>query len=128
MQKFSITDAAKLVKKARGTLYKHIDQGKLSVKHDNDNKPFVELVELIRVYGPIEGVDTKDVQFERSETDKKDDILNGAKREIELLNQIITEKDARLLEKDAHIQDLKNAMAMIADKTEKKGFLAKLFS
>jgi hypothetical protein len=51
--KFSITDCAKLTGFSRTTLYKkYINVGKLSVIRD-DNKVFVELSELVRVFPEI---------------------------------------------------------------------------
>jgi len=129
MQTFNITEAAKLVKKSRNTMYKYIDTGKLSVERDQFDKPIIQLTELIRVFGPINGVKTDDVQNERSVTVKNDNNEHSSQNEIKLLRELLAEKDKR-------IEDLQNTIKLIEyrsdnvnDRSEKKrGFLAKLFS
>lgn len=49
----SISEAARLTGKNRRTLHRHIEAGRLSVSHDATGAPQVEIVELLRVYGPL---------------------------------------------------------------------------
>ena len=49
----SISEAARLTGKNRRTLHRHIEAGRLSVSHDGTGAPQVEIVELLRVYGPL---------------------------------------------------------------------------
>lgn len=58
----SISQAAKLVRKGRQTLYNHHNKGKLSFSKTTDGKPGIDTSELERVYGklymPADKVDT----------------------------------------------------------------------
>ena len=49
----SISEAARLTGKNRRTLHRHIEAGRLSVSHDATGAPQVEIVALLRVYGPL---------------------------------------------------------------------------
>ncbi|MDK1848784.1 MULTISPECIES: helix-turn-helix domain-containing protein, partial [unclassified Klebsiella] len=59
MARVSISEAARLVKVSRPTIYKMINSGKLSytsvVKHGKDIK-VIDTSELIRVFGSLDGV------------------------------------------------------------------------
>lgn len=47
----NISEAARIASKTRRTIYKHINQGKLSTSRDSKGNKGIELTELIRVYG-----------------------------------------------------------------------------
>ena len=47
----NISEAARMASKTRRTIYKHIDQGKLSTTRDSKGNKGIEVSELIRVYG-----------------------------------------------------------------------------
>lgn len=47
----SISESARMASKTRRTIYKHIDQGKLSTTRDSKGNKGIEVSELIRVYG-----------------------------------------------------------------------------
>lgn len=49
----SISQAAKLVRKGRQTLYNHNEKGKLSFTKTEDGKPGIDTAELHRVYGKL---------------------------------------------------------------------------
>ncbi len=49
----SITEAAKLVRKGRQTLYNHNEKGKLSFTKTEEGKPGIDTAELQRVYGKL---------------------------------------------------------------------------
>lgn len=51
--KHNISEAARIVKKSRSTIHRHIKQGKLSKEEDEDGMPVVDTSELHRVYGMI---------------------------------------------------------------------------
>lgn len=53
--RLSISAAARAVGRSRQTLHEHIKQGKLSIQHDHEGKPFVYDSELLRVYGSLNG-------------------------------------------------------------------------
>lgn len=58
MAKHSISEASKLTGKARSTLHRHLNSGKLSKEIDVDGQPVIDTAELVRVYGPLQGQDS----------------------------------------------------------------------
>ena len=50
---FSLADAAKKVGLSRSSIYRLIDEGKISATTDHRGKKVVELTELLRVFGSI---------------------------------------------------------------------------
>ena len=59
----NISEAARLTKKARSTIHRHIKEGKLSKVIGDDGKPAVETSELRRVYGNLSQQDTTKTPF-----------------------------------------------------------------
>jgi hypothetical protein len=117
----SISEAARLSKKSRKTLYQYIDTGKLSVTTSVTGKKQVDLSELTRVFGDLsvtgnnnEGGKnthhvTREIVTETSiETRIKIAVLEA---EVKLKDQILQEKDAR-------INDLQKTLAMIEYKSK----------
>ena len=47
----NISEAARMASKTRRTIYKHINQGKLSTTRDSKGNKGIEVSELIRLYG-----------------------------------------------------------------------------
>jgi len=124
----SVNEASKLVNKSIKTIYRHIDNGKLSFSLDNNNNKAIYISELIRVYGSINS------QIENDNNGKMSDIENdGNHAKIELLENENKMLKELLLSKEDHISSLKQAMLLIEhkdndnDKT-KKGFFARLFN
>ena len=58
MAKHSISEASKLTGKARSTLHRHLNSGKLSKEIDVNGQPVIDTAELVRVYGPLQGQDS----------------------------------------------------------------------
>ena len=54
MTQVSISKAAKLVGVSRSTFYRHIENKGISVSKNNDDKPVIDVSELVRVYGSIQ--------------------------------------------------------------------------
>jgi predicted site-specific integrase-resolvase len=95
--RLNINQAAKAVGVARSTLYRDIQDGKVSVGKDGRNKPFVDVSELERVYGNVALSDTSEsVLIGHRDTHKKDNKDNVLQREVDLLReQIDLLKDER---------------------------------
>ena len=79
MAKLNLTQAAKAAGIARGTLYKHIDEGKLSCQLDDKGKRVIDTSELMRVYGEIKqpeinGERSEDRPIEHKETQEETEI------------------------------------------------------
>ena len=73
MAKLNLTQAAQTAGIARGTLYRHINSGKLMTEENHQGDRVVDTAELLRVYGELSGNGTsyKDVPyqgFEQQET------------------------------------------------------------
>lgn len=54
MAKVPISDALKLLDVSRSTLYRDIDNGKVSATSDESGKKVVDTAELVRVYGELD--------------------------------------------------------------------------
>jgi hypothetical protein len=57
MPNVSISEAARLTKKPRSTLHRHMNQGKLSKHQDGQGNPVLDVAELERVYGALQQAD-----------------------------------------------------------------------
>lgn len=95
--RMNIHQAAKAVGVARSTLYRDIQEGKVSVGKDGRGKPYVDVSELERAYGSVTLLDTSEtVPNGQSETPQKDRKDSGLQREFDLLReQIALLKDER---------------------------------
>jgi len=95
--RMNIHQAAKAVGVARSTLYRDIQDGKVSVGKDGRGKPYVDVSELERAYGSVTLLDTSEtVPNGQSETPQKDRKDSGLQREFDLLReQIALLKDER---------------------------------
>ena len=88
--RMNINQAAKAVGVARSTLYRDIQEGKVSVGKDGRGKPYVNVAELERAYGNVTLSDTSETvsngQTGTPQKDKKDSVLQ---REHDLLREKI---------------------------------------
>jgi hypothetical protein len=102
--RLNVTQAAKAVRKARSTINRDIENGKVSVTRNGKGQPFIEIAELERVYGDvsIETV-TEPVQFGHYATPNNDNLDSALVKEIQLLRE-------RLADKDSVIDDLRERL------------------
>ena len=49
----SISEAARLTKRSRTTIYRYRDEGKLSITSDHQGNPLIDTSELLRVFGEM---------------------------------------------------------------------------
>jgi hypothetical protein len=105
MARHSITAAAKLAGIARSAMYEHyINNGKLSVSHDERNKPYIDTSELLRVFGQLPGMttevqDDKDGQsrtVEGGDSGQSSVALAVATAQLTMLEQQLRDKDAEI--------------------------------
>jgi predicted transcriptional regulator len=86
MNKLSIKKACELAKISRPTLYKYINNGKLSVVKDEKNT-FVETAELIRVFPDIKLNESKDdgnsLHGLTQELQHKDELISMLKKQLD---------------------------------------------
>jgi hypothetical protein len=66
MQPVSITEAVSLTGKSRATIYRSINKGKLSATQTGSGEKVVDISELIRVFGELQGHSSENESHEMS--------------------------------------------------------------
>ncbi len=124
MARVSISEAARLVKVSRPTIYKMINSGKLSytsvVKHGKAIK-VIDTSELIRVFGSLDGViDTVkyDVKSDAESTGVNSVGLHDLQHRIALLEAENDGLKGAVKARDEHIDSLRQAMQLLEHKHE----------
>ena len=120
MARVSISEAARLVKVSRPTIYKMINSGKLSytsvVKHGKAIK-VIDTSELIRVFGSLDGViDTVKSDAESTGVNSVD--LHDLQHRIALLEAENDGLKGAVKARDEHIDSLRQAMQLLEHKHE----------
>lgn len=120
MARVSISEAARLVKVSRPTIYKMINSGKLSytsvVKHGQIIK-VIDTSELIRVFGSLDGViDT--VKSDAGSTGVNSVGLHDLQHRIALLEAENDGLKGAVKARDEHIDSLRQAMQLLEHKHE----------
>ena len=115
----TINEASNLVGKSIKTIYRHIDNGKLSCVIDDNGRKMVDISELVRVYGLDLTLAKNDngVSVSGHGNEVESDIVL-LEKEIELLKMLLSEKDKLLNEKDQRNADLKQALMLLEDKNK----------
>jgi len=104
--KYNLTQAAKAVKISRSTLHKDIKDGKVSVKKDGKDKPYIELVELERVYGSVTTSDMSEtVKTAQPRTEEK---TENTLLELQTKIQILEADKTRLGEQVDELKEDRN--------------------
>ena len=120
MARVSISEAARLVKVSRPTIYKMINSGKLSytsvVKHAKDIK-VIDTSELIRVFGSLDGV-IDDVKSDAESTGINSVGLHDLQHRIALLEAENNGLKGAVRARDEHIDSLRQAMQLLEHKHE----------
>jgi len=146
----NISEAARLTGKSRTTIYKLIEQGKVSKSIDSvTNAQGVDTSELIRVFGGISEQSLNNASgcsvehnltLEMQSVEQSKILLMES--EIKRLNSVLEEKGVLIDAQKKHIESLDNAMRLLEDqrpktpptqteepkKEESKGFLRRLFN
>ncbi|WP_165813568.1 helix-turn-helix domain-containing protein [Klebsiella variicola] len=120
MARVSISEAARLVKGSRPTIYKMINSGKLSytsvVKHGKSIK-VIDTSELIRVFGSLDGV-IDDVKSDAESTGINSVGLHDLQHRIALLEAENDGLKGAVKARDEHIDSLRQAMQLLEHKHE----------
>ena len=120
MARVSISEAARLVKVSRPTIYKMINSGKLSytsvVKHGKGIK-VIDTSELIRVFGSLDGV-IDDVKSDAESTGINSVGLHDLQHRIALLEAENDGLKGAVKARDEHIDSLRQAMQLLEYKQE----------
>ena len=111
--KVTISEASRLVKKTRQTLYTHNKNGKLSFTEMEDGSPAVSITELIRVYGKLKirvpnETDTDSVkksENRQSLTGKKPKLDKGLEVEIKRIKEELDKEKAERLRERHQFED-----------------------
>lgn len=118
----SITEAAKLVRKNRSTLYRDIEKGRLSKTVTPDGETQIDTSELLRTYGRLHA-DDNDADFAARER-MRIAILEERNRSLEralaleaelrrVKDQVTNELRARLADKDSVIKVLESKVLFL---------------
>lgn len=124
MARVSISEAARLVKVSRPTIYKMINSGKLSytsVVKNGKNTKVIDTSELIRVFGSLYGVfDTvkHDVKGDAGATEVNILGLHDLQYKIALLEAENDGLKGAVKARDEHIDSLRQAMQLLEHKHE----------
>ena len=120
MARVSISEAARLVKVSRPTIYKMINSGKLSytsvVKHGKSIK-VIDTSELIRVFGSLDGV-IDDVKSDAESTGINSVGLHDLQHRVALLEAENDGLKGAVKARDEHIDSLRQAMQLLEHKHE----------
>ena len=117
----SITEAAKLVRRNRSTLYRDIERGRLSKTVSPDGETQIETSELLRAYGRLHGEDDDQglardktriaLLEERTRSLERALALEAELRKVK--DQVTNELRARLADKDNVIKVLESKVLFL---------------
>ncbi len=128
--KYSVSDAAKVVGKSRSTINRDIRNGKLTVQKDDKGKPFIELVELERVYDRV-NIDalSEATLTKQPDTTYVDALIQSKDAEIELLKRQLDDMTHRLDASDTERRRVTEQLTgLLTDQRERgRGWWSKLF-
>ena len=99
MARVSISEAARLTKRSRTTIYRYRDEGKISISSDHQGNPVIDTSELLRVFGEIglNSIDQPAEQMnERPVTLEYDTVHPGKNAENTLLKEAVKRLEAEL--------------------------------
>lgn len=118
----SVTEAAKLVRKNRSTLYRDIERGRLSKTVSPDGETQIETSELLRAYGRLHADDDGDAALAREQLrialleERNRSLERALALEAELRkvkDQVTTELRARLADKENVIKVLESKLLFL---------------
>jgi excisionase family DNA binding protein len=126
---FSLSDAAKKVGISRSSIYRLIEEGKLSATTDHRGKKVVELTELLRVFGAIgqdetgqnksqEDTKHKPVNVSGTASRTGQDTLVSAVQELERMRYQLQLKDMELKLKDKELELVQERLGDLKQITE----------
>jgi hypothetical protein len=133
----SIAEATKLIGKSRATLYRYIDEGKLSTSVDDLGKRKIETSELLRVFGEFSKKDNETVSERQNLTPRDTNLsqrLRDAAEHIRWLTAQLDEEKARSrrLEEEKerereHSRELERLMLAVGSQQRKPGIFERIF-
>lgn len=115
MAQVSVSEAARLVGRDRKSLYRAIKQGRLSATQSATGERQIDIAELVRVYGNFGDKGDRGETVSAPQRETVDETAKIAALQVEIANL-----RERLVDKERHIDDIRNAMRLLEHKTEKK--------
>lgn len=121
----SVSQAARLAGISRQHLYrKFIKTGEVSVSKGIKGEPLIDTSELLRVFGQLHGDSHGDGDALQEVTHEKHTGDSGLLSELQAKLQLVEAENRALREriedKDKHLDDVRQAMRLLEDKSEKK--------
>ena len=130
----SISEAAKLSGKDKKTLYRYIKEGKLSVTNATDATGVksgmrqVDVSELVRVFGALRSIDVKNATGATVVMSQHETVNATAETaKIAALEAENAQLRERLIDKEKHIEDMRNTVRLLEYKPQ-KSLWKRLFS
>jgi hypothetical protein len=122
----SITEAARLVRRGRATLYRDIDKGRLSKTVLPDGGTAIETSELIRTYGNLHNDPSAEQDMSADELKMQMQMMEERIRHLERIialeadlrrvkDEVTNELRARLADKDSVIQTLESKVVLLLE-------------
>ena len=115
----SITEAAKLVGKARTTLYRAVASGRISATINATGETVIDIAELVRVYGELHNTRNSSATV-ATLRDATPDATRGATDRVSSLEAENQQLRERLADKDRHIDDLRASIRLLEDKSRRR--------
>lgn len=121
----SVSQAARLAGISRQHLYrKFIKTGKISVGTGFKGEPLIDTSEILRVFGVLHGDSLVDGQKLQCDTDEKHSGDSVLLAELQVRLQLAEAENRALREriedKEKHLDDVRQALRLLEDKSEKK--------
>lgn len=122
MTQVSISEAARLVGRDRKTLYRAINEGRLSVSHNAAGARQVDIAELSRVFGtfPMSRHSGDTVATPQDATPNATDATASLKTKIAALEAENAQLRERIEDKDKHIEDMRHTVRLLEHHPSKK--------
>jgi len=115
MALITISETARLTGKNRTTIYKYINNGKLSVVASVDGVKKLDTSEILRVFPDCKIVE-KQLHGDNVTQQQSTHEIDMLKQEISHLKELMTAQQNLLVEKDKRNEDLKQALLLIESK------------
>jgi AraC-like DNA-binding protein len=121
----SVSQAARLAGVSRQHLYrKFIKTGQISVSKGDRDEPLIDTSEVLRVFGRLQGDSLgDDNKLQKATHEKRTDdstLLSELQVKLQLVEAENRALRERIEDKDKHLDDVRQAMRLLEDKSEKK--------
>jgi len=121
MAKLNLTQAAKAAGIARGTLYRHIEDGKVSCEKNDNGERVIDTSELLRVYKRLHNDETSKGDVSNAESEQ-----HGTPHDVQLMQQENEHLKQRLVEVEKDKLERKEREEKLqADNTRLLGIIEK---